>query len=86
MRMLIPDHPVFNMPNKISSEDFEDWIQERGLYFSNNWDRKYDAVLSANDRGEPPRNGGMSFKLCSLAKATNAGVKFCRRYSMICGL
>ena len=59
MRMLIPDHPVFNVPNKISSEDFDDWIQERGLYFSNNWDSKYDAVLSANDRGEAPRNGGM---------------------------
>ena len=59
MRMLQPDHPVFNVPNKISSKDFDNWIQERGLYFSNTWDDRYDAVLSANDRGEPPRDGGL---------------------------
>jgi len=59
MRMLDPKHPVFNIPNKITAADFENWIQERGLYFANSWDDNYDAVLSANDRGEPPRNGGL---------------------------
>lgn len=59
MRMLQPQHPVFNVPNKITAKDFDNWIQERGLYFSDNWDDHYDAVLSANDRGEPPRDGGM---------------------------
>ena len=59
MRMLKPKHPVFNVPNKIKAKDFDNWIQERGLYFSNNWDEKYEAVISANDRGEPPRDGGL---------------------------
>jgi hypothetical protein len=59
MRMLRPEHPVFNVPNKITASDFENWIQERGLYFASSWDDKYEAVISANDRGEPPRDGGL---------------------------
>lgn len=59
MRMLNPNHPIFNVPNKITASDFENWIQERGLYFADSWDSKYEALISANDRGEPPRNGGL---------------------------
>lgn len=59
MRMLQPDHAVFNVPNEISSRDFDNWIQERGLYFASSWDDRYDALISANDRGEPPRDGGL---------------------------
>jgi hypothetical protein len=57
--MINPEHPVFNFPNKISSADFENWIQERGLYYAGSWDDHYEAVISANDRGEPPRDGGL---------------------------
>jgi len=59
VRFLLPDHPVLNTPNKITAADFEDWVQERGLYFPNEWDEKYAAILSANDPNEPPRNGGL---------------------------
>lgn len=56
---LASDHEILNYPNKISSRDFENWVQERGLYFPNEWDEKYTAVLSCNDKGEPSRNGGL---------------------------
>lgn len=59
MRILQPEHPVFNFPNKIESPDFEGWIQERGLYYASSWDDNYEALISANDRGEPPRDGGL---------------------------
>ena len=59
VRMLLPDHEVLNYPNKITAKDFENWEQERGLYFPNEWDKKYDAILSANDPGEDPKNGGL---------------------------
>ncbi len=59
MRILQPDHPVFNWPNQIDERDFDNWIQERGLYFASSWDDRYEALLSANDRGEPPRDGGL---------------------------
>ncbi len=59
MRLLQPDHTVFNYPNKITKIDFDNWIQERGLYYASSWDDRYDALISANDRGEPPRDGGL---------------------------
>lgn len=59
VRILQPDHPVLNVPNKITSSDFDNWVQERGLYFPNEWDDKYEAILSSNDPGEEARNGGL---------------------------
>ena len=56
---LQPRHPLLNFPNKITQADFANWIQERGLYFPSNWDPKYTAVLSTNDKGEPPLRGGL---------------------------
>ncbi|MFL6537951.1 MAG: PIG-L family deacetylase [Chthoniobacterales bacterium] len=59
MRILAPDHPVLNMPNKITADDFKGWVQERGLYFPNKWDSHWTPVLSCNDPNEPPRDGGL---------------------------
>ena len=59
VRFLKPDHEVLNWPNKITQKDFEGWVQERGLYFPNEWDDQYEAILSANDPGEPARDGGL---------------------------
>jgi hypothetical protein len=55
------DHPLLQRPNRITSADFEGWVQERGLYFANPWDAKYDTVLASNDPGEPPRGGGLLY-------------------------
>ena len=59
VRLLKPDHEILNFPNKITSKDFDGWIQERGLYFPSEWDEKYDAILSSNDPGETPKDGGL---------------------------
>ncbi len=59
VRLLKPSHPVLNMPNKITKKDFEGWVQERGLYFPNEWSPEYEAILSSNDPGEPARDGGL---------------------------
>ncbi|PSR13511.1 MAG: LmbE family protein [Bacteroidetes bacterium] len=59
VRMLAPDHPLLNEPNKISAADFKGWVQERGLYFPNEWAPEYTAILSCNDPGEEPRDGGL---------------------------
>ncbi|MEM6265601.1 MAG: LmbE family protein, partial [Bacteroidota bacterium] len=57
--LLQPDHPAFNIPNKITSADFEGWVQERGLYFPNEWDDKYEALTALNDPGESPKKGAL---------------------------
>jgi len=59
VRMLAPDHPVLNVPNKITAKDFEGWVQERGLYFPNKWDPDWTPILSCHDPNEPPRDGGL---------------------------
>ncbi len=59
IRILDPTNPIFNTPNRISLDDFDGWVQERGLYFMNSWDSGYSALLSGNDPGEEPKSGGM---------------------------
>ncbi len=59
--LLDPNHPLLNDPNKITQKDFENWVQERGLYFCSEWDDRYQAVLSSHDPGEPERNGGLLY-------------------------
>lgn len=60
VRFLKPEHKILNQPNKITAQDFSGWVQERGLYFPNDWDKtNFDAILSSNDPGEPARDGGL---------------------------
>jgi len=59
VRILKPDHPLLNNPNKITAKDFDGWVQERGLYFPSAWAPEYEALLSMNDAGEPARDGSL---------------------------
>ena len=56
---LAPDHLVLNTPNKITSADFEGWVQERGIYFPNQWDAHFTPILACSDPGEAPLRGGL---------------------------
>ncbi len=55
----LPEHPALNMPNKLTPADFENWVQERGIYFAGSWDSRYQAPLTFNDPGEKPNAGGL---------------------------
>jgi hypothetical protein len=59
VRILAPNHPLMTTPNKITSKDFEGWVQERGLYFPNKWDPAWTPILSSNDPNEKPLDGGL---------------------------
>lgn len=59
VRILAPAHPVLNSPNHITADDFKGWVQERGLYFPNKWDPAWVPILSSNDPGEKPLDGGL---------------------------
>ena len=56
---ITPDHPILNTPNKITAEDFEDWVQERGLYFAGKWSKEFRPILAMNDHGESPKEGSL---------------------------
>ncbi|SFB10652.1 NPCBM-associated, NEW3 domain of alpha-galactosidase [Lentibacillus halodurans] len=57
--VLKPEHRLFNYPNNITENDWEDWVQERGLYFPMNWDDRYETFVSMADPNEDPFNGGI---------------------------
>jgi len=59
VRIINSKHPALNYPNKISLKDFNGWVQERGLYFPNSWSNDFETIISSNDKGESPNNGGI---------------------------
>jgi hypothetical protein len=59
VEILAPDDPVFHHPNQITQRDFDGWVQERGLYFMNQWDNNFKPLLSCHDPGEQPQKGGL---------------------------
>lgn len=56
--VLVPDHPLFNFPNRITAEDWKGWSQERGLYFLNDWDPHFTPLLASSDNPGNQLKGG----------------------------
>jgi hypothetical protein len=54
---LVPTHPAFNFPNKITDADFSGWVQERNAYAFSMFDSRYVPLLECADPGEPPVRG-----------------------------
>ncbi len=59
MRVLNPDHPVLSKPNRLSESDWDDWVQERGLYFAHSWDDTFTPLLAMRDPGMEEQSGGL---------------------------
>lgn len=57
--IIAKNHELVNYPNKITEADFKGWVQERGLYFPNEWDDHFTPILSMNDEGETAKTGGL---------------------------
>ncbi|WP_231465674.1 PIG-L family deacetylase [Pedobacter sp. Leaf132] len=57
VKFLNPKHKLLNYPNKITADDFNDWVQERGAYFPDQWDEKYEPLFEMNDTGEEQLKG-----------------------------
>ena len=57
--ILAKEHSVINFPNRITTKDFNGWVQERGLYFPNDWDSKFTPILQMKDDGETPKKGSL---------------------------
>ena len=57
LRILDPKNPLVAFPNAITSADFSGWVQERGLYFAEQWDSHYTPIFAGHDSGEPDSLG-----------------------------
>ncbi len=78
--LLAPGDPAFNSPNHITAEDFEGWVQERGLDFASEWDTAhFTPLLSCSDPGEAQLRGGLL--VCRMGKGhfVYTGLSFFRQ-------
>jgi GlcNAc-PI de-N-acetylase/NPCBM-associated, NEW3 domain of alpha-galactosidase len=49
VKILAPADPLFNYPNKIGPAAWEGWVQERGLYFLGEKDKRYVDLVAMTD-------------------------------------
>lgn len=75
---LSSDHPIMNTPNKITTVDFENWVQERGLYFAGEWDENYTPLFSWADQGEEPVLGSLIAAPYGKGQFVYTGISFFR--------
>ena len=59
VKFLNPNHKILNYPNKINLKDFDNWVQERGLYFPNKWDKRFKSIIAMNDLNENEKEGSL---------------------------
>jgi hypothetical protein len=59
VRFVDPNNALLNFPNKITAKDFDGWIQERGIYFAENFSNDYQSVLAMHDQGEEDLLGSL---------------------------
>lgn len=58
IKLLHSHHQVLNYPNKITLNDFENWVEQRGSKFFSKWDTAYVPIISTQDVGQAPQSGG----------------------------
>lgn len=79
VRFLAPENKVLNTPNKITSKDFEGWVQEQGLYYPEEFDKAFTPIFSSKDQGETPKNGGLLIAKYGKGHYIYTGLSFFRQ-------
>ena len=59
VKLLHAENPLLTSPNKITSADFDGWVEERGHSFLTTWDSGYAALTETADAGQDPQRGGL---------------------------
>lgn len=77
--IIAPNHSVIRRPNKITPSDFDNWVQERGLYFATEWDEAFEPIIAWSDPGEPPRKGGLIIAPHGKGHFVYTGISFFRQ-------
>ena len=78
VRFINPKQSILNYPNKITQNDFEGWVQERGLYFPDEWAKEFSPVLSMNDPGESAKEGSLLIAKYGKGNYIYTGLSFFR--------
>ena len=59
VELLKPADALLSWPNRITVQDFNGWIEERGHSFMDSWAPEYTALLETHDPGQDPQRGGL---------------------------
>jgi hypothetical protein len=78
VKVLLKNHPVLNQPNSIVSADFDEWVQERGLYFPSSWDERYQSPLLMQDPDENASKGSLLLARYGKGTYTYTGISWFR--------
>lgn len=79
VRILDPTAQSLQKPNLITVSDFEGWVQERGLYFPDQWDDSFKPLLEFNDPNEAPLQGSLLEADYGEGKIIYTGLSFFRQ-------
>lgn len=79
LHFINPNHKVLNSPNKISLSDFDNWVQERGLYFAEEWSKDFEPVFSISDPGESETKGALVIAQHGKGHIVYTGLSFFRQ-------
>ncbi|HEY4089838.1 MAG TPA: PIG-L family deacetylase [Bryobacteraceae bacterium] len=61
VKILNPSSTIVRSPNVITEADFEGWIQERGVYFADKWNAKYETPFETHDAGDKELKGALLY-------------------------
>ncbi len=71
--------PFLAQPNAIEPADFDNWVQERGIYYANEIDTAYHTPLLIADLNEQSNNGSIIQCNYGKGKFTYTGISFFRQ-------
>jgi hypothetical protein len=74
-----PKHSVLHTPNELTAADFDGWVQERGLYYAERWDDRYQPIFRSADPGESPLLGGLLVAKYGRGRYVYTGLAFFRQ-------
>jgi LmbE family N-acetylglucosaminyl deacetylase len=72
-------HPAVLRPNRLEAGDWDEWVQERGLYFARTWDQAYRPILEMHDPGEGALEGGLLVAPLGKGTYVYTGLSFFRQ-------
>jgi LmbE family N-acetylglucosaminyl deacetylase len=59
VKIVAPSNPLLTWPNRITTADFNGWVEERGHGFMATWDPHYTPLFETHDAGQQPQLGGL---------------------------
>ncbi len=82
VKVLAPEDPIFNTPNKIADAAWNGWVQERGLYFLGERDSRYRDLVQLEDPfpyNTGPKTGALVEARYGKGRWIYAGLNFWRQ-------